>query len=88
MEHIPFWKAMSYSASWIYSILWNWIFIVIFFYFKQMHCASFIILYNEPTNAQLIDKLLYSSYMLRHYCVILRELVASALLSYTSMWHW
>ena len=37
----------------------------------------FIILYNEPTNAQLIDKLLYCSYMFRHYCVILRKLVVS-----------
>jgi len=33
-------------------------------------------LYNEPTNAQLIDKLLYS-YMFRHYCIIFRELLVS-----------
>jgi hypothetical protein len=38
-----------------------------------------------PTNAQLIDKLLYCSYMFQHYCVILRELVVSTLPSYTSM---
>ena len=48
----------------------------------QVSYLKFIILYNEPTNAQLIDKLLYCSYMFRHYCVILRELVGSALLSY------
>jgi len=34
-------------------------------------------LYNEPKNAQLIDKLLYSSYMFRHYCVVLGELAVS-----------
>jgi len=45
----------------------------------------FFILYNEPTNAQLNDKLLYCSYMFRHYCVILKELVVSTLLSYTIM---
>jgi len=37
----------------------------------------FIILCNEPTNAKLIDNLLYYSYMFRHYCVIFRELVVS-----------
>jgi len=45
-----------------------------FFYFVQ-----------RPTNAQLIGKLSHSSYMFRHYCVILRELVVSTLPSYTSM---
>ena len=40
---------------------------------------------QRPTNAQLIGKLLYWSYMFRHYCVILRELVVTTLLSYTSM---
>jgi hypothetical protein len=54
-------------------------------YFNTCTTASFIILYNEPTNAQLIDKLLYSSYMFRHYCVIFRELAVSTLLSYISM---
>ena len=49
-----------------------------------------IILYNEPTNAPLIDKLLYCSllycsHMFRHNCVIFRELVVSTLLSYISM---
>jgi len=38
-----------------------------------------------PNNAQLIDKLLYCSYVFRHYCVILRELVVSTFLSYTSI---
>ena len=38
-----------------------------------------IFLYNEPTNAQLIDKLFYCSYMFRHYCLIFRELVVSRL---------
>jgi len=50
-----------------------------------MYHASFIILYNEPTNAQLIDKLWYCSYMFWHYSVIIRELVVSTLLSYVSM---
>jgi len=45
----------------------------------------FVILYKEPTNAQLIDRLSHSSYMFRHYCVILEEFVVSTLLSYTSM---
>ena len=45
-----------------------------FFYFLQ-----------SPTNAQLIDELLYCSYMFRHYFVILRELVVITLLSYTSV---
>jgi len=49
-----------------------------------------IILYNEPTNAQLINNLLYCSllyccYMFRHYCIIFRELVVSTLPSYTSI---
>jgi hypothetical protein len=35
-----------------------------------------------PTNAQLFHKLSHS-YMFRHYCVILRELVVSTLPSYT-----
>jgi len=43
-------------------------------------------LYNESTKAQLIDKLLYCSYMFRHYCVIFRELVVSTFISYISMW--
>jgi len=52
--------------------------------------VSIIILYNEPTNAQLIDKLFYCSlfycfYMFRQYCVIFRELAVSTLLSYISM---
>ena len=45
----------------------------------------FLILHNEPTNAQLFNKLSRSSYMFRQYHVILRELVVSTLLSYTSM---
>ena len=32
-----------------------------------MYRASFIILYNEPTNVQLIDKLSQSSYTFQHY---------------------
>jgi hypothetical protein len=34
--------------------------------------SSIITLYNEPTNAQLIYKLLYCSYMFWHCCFILR----------------
>ena len=45
-----------------------------FFYFVQWQ-----------TNAQLIDKLSYSSYVFRHYCIILRKLVVSTLPSQTSM---
>ena len=45
---------------------------------------SFIILYNEPSNAQLFHKL-SNCYMFRHYLVILRELVISTLPSYTSI---
>ena len=48
--------------------------ILICFYFVQW-----------PTNTQLFHKLSHSSYMFRHYCVILRELVDSTLSSYTSM---
>ena len=51
----------------------NWFFFSFLFYFVQW-----------PTNLQLIDKLSHS-YMFRHYCVILRELVASTVPSYTSM---
>jgi hypothetical protein len=40
---------------------------------------------QRPINAQLIDRLLYCSCMFRHYCVILRELIDSTLLSYTSI---
>ena len=40
------------------------------------------ILHNEPTNAQLIDRLSHS-YMFRHYCAILSEFVVSTLPSYT-----
>ena len=66
---------MNQNARWnsdIYYILLNKFHD--FFYFVQ-----------KPTNAQLTDKLLYRSYMFRHYCVILSELKVSTLLSYTSM---
>ena len=36
-------------------------------------------------NAHLIDKLLHSFYIFRHYCFILREFVVSTLLSCTIM---
>ena len=42
--------------------------------------ASLFILYNEPTDAQLIDKFSQSSYMFRHYFVILVELVVITML--------
>ena len=44
----------------------------------------FIMLYNEPTNAQLFHKLSHC-YMFRHYRVILRQLVINTLPSYTSI---
>jgi hypothetical protein len=47
-----------------------------------VHLFFYFVLW--PTNAQLIDKLLYF-YMFQHYCVILRELLVSTLPSYTSM---
>jgi len=51
-----------------------------------MYCASFFfILYNEPTNTQLIGKLLYRSHMFRHCRVIRTELIVITLLSYQSM---
>ena len=37
----------------------------------------FFILYKEPTNEHLIDKLVYCTYKLRHNCVIFIELVVS-----------
>jgi hypothetical protein len=43
------------------------------FSFWRLYCAHFIILYNEPTNAQLIDKLLYCCYMFRHYIITLLD---------------
>ena len=47
---------------------------------------SFIFYFVEwPTIAELIGKLLHSSYILRHYCVILREIVVSTLPSYTNI---
>jgi hypothetical protein len=52
---------------------------------EQFYRASFIILYNEPTVALLIDKLLYCSYMFRLYYVIFRELVVSTLQNYVSI---
>jgi len=45
----------------------------------------FLLLFCTMTNQRTIDKSLYCSYMFRHYCVILRELVDSTLLSYTIM---
>ena len=50
-----------------------------------MYRESFIILYSEPTNTQLIDKLLCCSCVFQHHCVILRELVVNTLLSYISV---
>ena len=44
----------------------------------------FIILYNEPTNAQLFHKLSHS-YMFRHYRVIRKKIVINTLPSYTSI---
>jgi hypothetical protein len=54
---------------------------------KEAHCEQRFFFYfvQWPTNAQLIDKLLYCSYVFRHYCVILRNLVVSILPSYTIM---
>jgi len=40
---------------------------------------------QRPINAQLFHKLSHSTYMFRHYRVILREFVVSTLPSYTSM---
>jgi hypothetical protein len=54
---------------------------------KKTHLSVYLYiqnrcLYNEPTNAQLIDSLLCCSllhcpYMFRHYCIIFRELIVS-----------
>jgi len=53
----------------------------------EKHCVRnlFYFFCTMTNNSQLVDKFLYCSYMFRHYCVILRELVVSNLLSYTSM---
>ena len=54
--------------------------------FWYLYSTYFIILYSgQPMYVQLTDKLSNSSYMLRHYRVILRELEVSTLPSYTSM---
>jgi len=47
-----------------------------------VHVLLFCII---PKNAQLFKKKLSHSYMFRHYCVILRELVINTLPSYTSI---
>jgi hypothetical protein len=46
--------------------------ILFYFYTYTVHLLWFL---QRPTNAQLTDKLLYCSYMFRHYCVVFRELV-------------
>jgi len=52
-------------------------------YFTRNKKLRFLtVLYNEPTNVQLINNLLYCSilhcpYMFRRYCIIFRELVVS-----------
>jgi len=43
------------------------------------------ILYNELTDAQVIERLSHSTYMFRKYCCIIREFVVGTLPSYTSM---
>ena len=49
------------------------------------NCIAHLLLFCTTTNkCKLTDKLLYCSYMFRHNCVILRELVVSPLLRYTS----
>ena len=58
--------------KWTYEIILT-IVPCIFYYFVQW------------TNKCIMGKLLYCSYMFRHYCVILRELVVSTLLTYVSM---
>jgi hypothetical protein len=70
-EFWPSWILMTarYGPYWS-TIL---VFCILFFYFVL-----------RPTNAPLIHKLSHS-YMFRHYCVILRELVISTLPSYTSI---
>ena len=78
-------RLVEQFAAFELNIHCHFLFLLFFF---NMYRASFVVLYNEPTNAQLIDKIFYCFYMFRHYCVILRELVTSTLLSYTSMWHW
>ena len=62
-------KTDEYSLFWqIRSELYIFFVLFLFYYFLQW-----------PTNAQLIDKLSHSSYMFRHYCVIIREFVVSTL---------
>jgi len=48
-------------------------------------CIFFFVLYNEPKNALLVDKLSHSSYMFRHCYFIHGEFVVSTLPGYTIM---
>ena len=41
----------------------------------QTYCSHYFV--QWPTKTQLINKLSHSSYMFRHYCVILRQFVVS-----------
>jgi len=50
-----------------------------------LHATIIFLFLKLPTNAKLIDKLSHSSYMFRHYRVIVRELVVSTLPCYTIM---
>jgi len=54
-------------------------FLLFWFYFLNFYFVQL------PTNALLFHKLSHSSYMFRHYCVILRDFVVSILPRYTNM---
>jgi hypothetical protein len=78
---------MSYLTIYIYMYMCAFYFIKI----RNItgcfnNCTVRILLFCTTTNqCTIIGKLLYCSYMFRHYCVILREFVISTLLTYISM---
>ena len=65
--------------------IWHsWSYIEYYFILIHVPCIFYYFV-QWPTNAQLIEKLSNSSYMFRHYCVIFREFIVSALPGYTSV---
>ena len=68
-------KALPLLPLWTFLACYRVTFTFTFTY--QLPITNLFILYNEPINAQLIDKLLHCSYMFRHYRVIFRDLVIS-----------
>jgi len=66
------WMEMVYKGNTLISVTTCW-----------RNCLGTFVLYSEPTNPKLIDKLL----CVPTYCVILSELVAITLLCYVTVSH-